>query len=75
MPCLRLSTALAIDPTSDYQQRIWIALPLSSFIRRRHLFHIPTETTNIIWYDFPGQEKYGLHPFNDSDKIDLVIYV
>lgn len=33
------------------------------------------ETTNIIWYDFPGQEKYGLHPFNDSDKIDLVIYM
>ena len=42
MPCLRLSTALAIDPISDYQQRIWIALPQSSFIRRRHLFHTPT---------------------------------
>jgi GTP-binding nuclear protein Ran len=33
------------------------------------------ETGTDIWYDFPGQEKYGSHPFNDSDKIDLVIYM
>ena len=33
------------------------------------------ETDADIWYDFPGQEKYASHTFNDSDKINLVIYM
>lgn len=33
------------------------------------------ETDNIVWYDFPGQEKYGLLPVGDSNTINLVIYI
>tara|TARA_Y100000389_G_C17340434_1_gene453009 strand:- start:83 stop:487 length:405 start_codon:yes stop_codon:yes gene_type:complete len=33
------------------------------------------ETDTVVWYDFPGQEKYGLHPVGDSDTINLVIYM
>ena len=31
------------------------------------------ETDTIVWYDFPGQEKYGLHPINHN--IDRIIYM
>ena len=31
------------------------------------------ETDTTVWYDFPGQEKYGLHYIDN--KIDLVIYM
>ena len=31
------------------------------------------ENINTVWYDFPGQEKYGLHLI--IHKIDKVIYM
>jgi GTP-binding nuclear protein Ran len=31
------------------------------------------ETDTIVWYDFPGQEKYGFHPINDN--INRIIYM
>ena len=47
---------------------------------RRQYF--PTERLNIyetnttVWYDFPGQQKYGSHYILDKiDKIDTVIYM
>lgn len=31
------------------------------------------EDDNCVWYDFPGQEKYGLHTIHEP--IDTVIYM
>lgn len=43
-----------------------------------HQYHPTTginiyETDTIVWYDFPGQEKYGSHFINND--IHLVIYM